>query len=136
MLKRKLLSAAIIGALLPLLPMVAQAADPDSATVYEVQQGVYSQFTFVTIDSVVVTGVGTSFFYIAEQGGGPYNGIYVTTGSTPAEPSLHRRVQPTRRLSARRVGPEPDDESSPLRSSPWPSLSPQPPPRSTGSHWS
>lgn len=83
MVNRKLLLGTIIGALLPLLAMNAQAADPDSATVYEVQQGVYSQFTFVTIDSVVVTGVGTSFFYVAEQGGGPYNGIYVTTGATP-----------------------------------------------------
>ncbi len=66
------------------LSVPAYSADPDSATVYEIQQGVYSAFTFVTCDSVVVTGVGFDGFFVAEQGGGPYNGIWVNQSIVPA----------------------------------------------------
>ncbi len=73
---------------LPLLLIFAygeavSAADPGNATVYEIQQGVYAEFTFVTCDSVVVMGVGSLGFFIAEQGGGPYNGMWVNVGTTP-----------------------------------------------------
>lgn len=72
---------------LPLLFIFASSgsalADAGNATIYEIQQGVYSSFTFVTCDSIVVMGVGPTGFFVAEQGGGPYNGMYVNYGAAP-----------------------------------------------------
>ncbi len=72
---------------LPLLFIFASSgaahADPGNATIYEIQQGVYASFTYVTCDSIVVMGVGPTGFFVAEQGGGPYNGAYVNYGDLP-----------------------------------------------------
>jgi len=58
-------------------------AGAGDATIYEIQQGTYSQYTWVTADSVIVTGVAGDGFWVAEPAGGAYGGIYVSRGETP-----------------------------------------------------
>ena len=58
-------------------------ADAGDATIYEIQQGTYSNFTWVTIDSVLVTAVVGTGFWAVEPGGGAYSGIYVNRGEAP-----------------------------------------------------
>lgn len=73
---------ALLAAFLLVLPALA-AAGADDATVYEIQQGTYSTYTWVTVDSIVVTGVISDGFFIMENAGGPYSGILVRYGTTP-----------------------------------------------------
>ncbi|MFH1279566.1 MAG: MBL fold metallo-hydrolase [Candidatus Eisenbacteria bacterium] len=63
-----------------LTPAAVRGAAGD-ATIYEIQQGVYAQYTFVTVDSVVVTGALTETFFAEEAAAGPYSGIQVNRGA-------------------------------------------------------
>jgi len=72
-------------------------ADAGDATIYEIQQGVYSQFTWVTVDSTVVTAVAPNGFWIEEPAGGAYSGIYVNRGDTPPVNRHQRHVGVRRR---------------------------------------
>jgi hypothetical protein len=66
------------------------AASPEStlavnATIYDVQNGVYATFTFVTCDSVIVIGEAPTGFWVEEPGGGARSGIWVNaiSGAPP-----------------------------------------------------
>ncbi len=75
---------ALLGSILLLLAAPGQAsAAADDATVFEIQQGVYGGFTWVTVDSIVVTAVISDGFFIMESAGGAYSGILVRYGATP-----------------------------------------------------
>lgn len=58
-------------------------SDPGDATIYEIQQGEYAQFTFVTVTGPIVTGAVDGQFWIGEPGGGAWSGIWVNPGDVP-----------------------------------------------------
>ncbi|MFN0150365.1 MAG: hypothetical protein ACKVU1_06595 [bacterium] len=62
------------------------AADPNDASIYEVQTGAFATFTFVTCDSVIVTAEGPTGFWVEEPAGGARSGIYVNAISNPPPP--------------------------------------------------
>lgn len=67
-------------------PAVVRAADPNDASIYEVQTGAFATFTFVRCDSVVVTAEAPTGFWIEEPAGGARSGIYVNAISTALPP--------------------------------------------------
>ncbi|MBN1825051.1 MAG: T9SS type A sorting domain-containing protein [Candidatus Eisenbacteria bacterium] len=71
------------AALAALLAAGGAWAGAEDATIYEIQQGTYSQYTWVTVDSVIVTGVTADAFWVIEPAGGAYGGIYVARGENP-----------------------------------------------------
>ena len=76
----------VLGSLLIFALLVCPAfavADAGDATVYEIQQGVYGSFTWVTVDSIVVTALLGDGFFIEESAGGAHSGMYVFYGDTP-----------------------------------------------------
>jgi FlgD Ig-like domain len=86
---RALLAFAATGALATLAPIgdnAAFAADPNDASIYEVQTGAFSTFTFVVCDSVLVTAEGPTGFWVEEPAGGARSGIYVNAISNPPPP--------------------------------------------------
>ncbi|MFH1680602.1 MAG: MBL fold metallo-hydrolase [Candidatus Eisenbacteria bacterium] len=73
---------ALLASVLLAIPALA-AAGANDATVYEIQQGAYSAYTWVTVDSIVVTAVISDGFFVEEAAGGPYGGILVRYGEAP-----------------------------------------------------
>jgi hypothetical protein len=55
----------------------AFAQDPNDATIYEVQNGLYGVNSFVVCDSVTVTGAATNGFWVEEPAGGARSGIWI-----------------------------------------------------------
>ncbi len=85
----RLFHAAIGAAALALIccpPSALHAADPNDASIYEVQTGAFGTFTFVRCDSVIVTAEGPTGFWIEEPAGGARSGIYVNSIATPPPP--------------------------------------------------
>jgi hypothetical protein len=84
-----LAAACALAVLAPLAPLgdnAASAADPNDASIYEVQTGAFATNTFVVCDSVLVTAEGPTGFWVEEPEGGARSGIYVNAISNPPPP--------------------------------------------------
>lgn len=71
---------AILSLFLLISPLPLFAGDPNDATIYEIQQGEYAQYTFVTVTGPIVTGAVDGQFWIGEPAGGAWSGILVNPG--------------------------------------------------------
>jgi len=76
---------ALAASFVALFSGAAVAADPNDATIYEVQTGAFPTFETVTCDSVTVTGAAPTGFWVEEPAGGARSGLWINaiSGAPP-----------------------------------------------------
>ena len=74
----------IAAAALLLLAVSAVSGGETRVDIRDIQQEAVPPYTWVLVESVAVTGVLPDGFFIQEEGGGPWSGIWVNRQETPA----------------------------------------------------